>query len=168
MLSFSPSCVSVSSHRAMSSLYGHPDWSTNVESVISELIGPGIKIEDAWNWLCEREGDECFSLTDVWAAVIALIMKKVPRQWATDNISNLRNNTLSWQWDVTLQKKMYFVLLAGPKMSFRRCWQRCLQPLPHLLCHREGKSLTEAWRMYLHYIHMHVPHWDSKYPHWYK
>uniref|UniRef100_A0A3Q4AV70 PLA2c domain-containing protein n=1 Tax=Mola mola TaxID=94237 RepID=A0A3Q4AV70_MOLML len=69
---------------AMSSLYGHPDWSTNVESVISELIGPGIKKEDARNWLSERAKDECFSVTDVWAVGIALIMKKVPR-----------NNTLS-------------------------------------------------------------------------
>uniref|UniRef100_A0A3Q3W9P2 PLA2c domain-containing protein n=1 Tax=Mola mola TaxID=94237 RepID=A0A3Q3W9P2_MOLML len=62
---------------AMSSLYGHPDWSTNVESVISELIGPGIKKEDARNWLSERAKDECFSVTDVWAVGIALIMKKM-------------------------------------------------------------------------------------------
>uniref|UniRef100_A0A3Q3VZ16 PLA2c domain-containing protein n=1 Tax=Mola mola TaxID=94237 RepID=A0A3Q3VZ16_MOLML len=62
---------------AMSSLYGHPDWSTNVESVISELIGPGIKKEDARNWLSERAKDECFSVTDVWAVGIALIMKKL-------------------------------------------------------------------------------------------
>lgn len=67
--------------RAMSSLYGDPQWSTNMTTAVSRLSDPGVELEQALAWLHERAKEEYFSLSDIWGGLIgAGIMKQVPEQ----------------------------------------------------------------------------------------
>ena len=144
MLSFSPSCVSVSTHRAMSSLYGHSKWSTNMDSVISELTGPGIKKVDVLNWLSERAENECFSLTDVWAAIVVMITKKVPRQWETDNSSNCRNkHTVMTMKFWPFRKKCIFLCQLDHRRLSEDVDEDGYNPYP-IYCAIERESLSQS------------------------
>lgn len=71
-------CVFVCSGRSMSSLYSDPHWSTNMDSAVSRLSGPGVELERAMAWLGERAKEEHFSLTDIWGLLTAAgIMNQV-------------------------------------------------------------------------------------------
>lgn len=68
-------------HRAMSSLYSDPQWSSNMNKAVSRLSDPGVELEQALAWLHERTKEKHFSLSDIWGVLISAgIMKQVPEQ----------------------------------------------------------------------------------------
>ncbi|XP_037649005.1 cytosolic phospholipase A2 gamma-like isoform X2 [Sebastes umbrosus] len=56
---------------SMSSLYSDPQWSSNMDTAVSKLSGPGVGPEEALAWLGERAKGEYFSLTDIWGVIIS-------------------------------------------------------------------------------------------------
>uniref|UniRef100_A0A8C4ITP6 PLA2c domain-containing protein n=1 Tax=Dicentrarchus labrax TaxID=13489 RepID=A0A8C4ITP6_DICLA len=57
---------------SMSSLYRDPQWSANMDRVVSNLSGPEVPLEQALAWLGERAKEEHFSLTDIWGVVTSV------------------------------------------------------------------------------------------------
>ncbi|XP_051245181.1 cytosolic phospholipase A2 zeta-like [Dicentrarchus labrax] len=74
---------------SMSSLYRDPQWSANMDRVVSNLSGPEVPLEQALAWLGERAKEEHFSLTDIWGVVTSVgIMKQLdPRHLSEDSMT---------------------------------------------------------------------------------
>ncbi|KAM9746639.1 cytosolic phospholipase A2 gamma-like [Menidia menidia] len=78
---------------AMASLYSDPEWSSNIEAAISTLTGPGVRLEQALDWLGERAKEEHFSLADIWGVLTSAgIMKQMdPRRLSEEASRNATN-----------------------------------------------------------------------------
>uniref|UniRef100_A0A665U0R1 PLA2c domain-containing protein n=1 Tax=Echeneis naucrates TaxID=173247 RepID=A0A665U0R1_ECHNA len=78
---------------SMSSLYSDPQWSTNMNTAVSKLSGPGVELEQALGWLIERAKEEHFSLTDVWGALTsAAFMKQMDLRHLSDDAGQNATN----------------------------------------------------------------------------
>uniref|UniRef100_A0A3P8TWZ9 PLA2c domain-containing protein n=1 Tax=Amphiprion percula TaxID=161767 RepID=A0A3P8TWZ9_AMPPE len=78
---------------SMASVYSDPQWSTNMDGAVSKLSGDGVKLEEALAWLNEREKDEYFSLTDIWAVLTSAgIMKQMDLRRFSDEADRNATN----------------------------------------------------------------------------
>uniref|UniRef100_A0A665U0D2 PLA2c domain-containing protein n=1 Tax=Echeneis naucrates TaxID=173247 RepID=A0A665U0D2_ECHNA len=78
---------------SMSSLYSDPQWSTNMNTAVSKLSGPGVELEQALGWLTERAKEEHFSLTDVWGVLTsAAFMKQMDLRHLSDDAGQNATN----------------------------------------------------------------------------
>uniref|UniRef100_A0A3P8TTX6 PLA2c domain-containing protein n=1 Tax=Amphiprion percula TaxID=161767 RepID=A0A3P8TTX6_AMPPE len=77
---------------SMASVYSDPQWSTNMDGAISKLLSDRLELEEALAWLNEREKDEYFSLTDIWAVLTSVaIMKQDLRHLSDEADRNATN-----------------------------------------------------------------------------
>ncbi|KAM9346167.1 cytosolic phospholipase A2 gamma-like isoform 2-T2 [Symphorus nematophorus] len=77
----------------MSSLYSDPQWSSNMDTAVSRLSGPGVELEEALAWLGERSKEEYFSLSDIWGVLTsAVIMKQMDLRQLSDEASRNASN----------------------------------------------------------------------------
>ncbi|XP_033500969.1 cytosolic phospholipase A2 gamma-like isoform X5 [Epinephelus lanceolatus] len=78
---------------SMSSIYSDPQWSTNMDTAVSRLSGPGVELGEAFAWINERSKDEYFSLTDVWGVLTSAgIMKQMDLRHLSDEVSRNATN----------------------------------------------------------------------------
>ncbi|XP_032394010.1 cytosolic phospholipase A2 gamma isoform X2 [Etheostoma spectabile] len=91
---------------SMSSIYGDPQWSANLDAAVSRLSGPGVRLEDALAWLGERAKEEHFSLSDVWGVLTSAgIMKQMDIRRLSDEAS--RNATNPYPIYSAIEKYSY-------------------------------------------------------------
>ncbi|XP_029912972.1 cytosolic phospholipase A2 gamma-like [Myripristis murdjan] len=78
---------------AMSSLYSDPMWRDNISRVISTMSGPAVGWDETLAWLKDmKKNDQDFSLTDVWAAMIAsTIIKEFDTRRLSEDSLNTTN-----------------------------------------------------------------------------
>ncbi|XP_030580761.1 cytosolic phospholipase A2 gamma-like [Archocentrus centrarchus] len=77
---------------SMIALYSDLQWSTNMESAVSRLSGPGIGLTEALIVLAERAKDGRLSLTDIWGALTSvLIMKQLNIRSLSEDGSSVTN-----------------------------------------------------------------------------
>ncbi|XP_037649008.1 cytosolic phospholipase A2 gamma-like [Sebastes umbrosus] len=78
---------------SMSSIYSDPQWSTNMDTAVSRLSGPGVELKEALAWLDERAKEEHFSLTDIWGVLTSAgIMKQMDLRRLSDEASRNATN----------------------------------------------------------------------------
>ncbi|XP_040917664.1 cytosolic phospholipase A2 gamma-like [Toxotes jaculatrix] len=78
---------------AMASLYNDSQWSTDLDSAVARLSGPGVNLEQALAWLSERAEEEFFSLTDVWGVLTSAgIMNQMDLRHLSDESSRNATN----------------------------------------------------------------------------
>ncbi|XP_051816639.1 cytosolic phospholipase A2 gamma-like [Acanthochromis polyacanthus] len=77
---------------AMASVYSEPHWSSNMDGAVSKLSNDRLEMDEALAWLNEREKDEYFSLTDLWAVLTSVgIMKQDMRHLSDEADRNATN-----------------------------------------------------------------------------
>ncbi|XP_039680067.1 cytosolic phospholipase A2 gamma-like isoform X2 [Perca fluviatilis] len=78
---------------SMSSIYNDPQWSENLGTAVSRLLGPGVPLEEALAWLGERGKEEHFSLSDIWGVLTSAgIMKQMDLRHLSDEASRKATN----------------------------------------------------------------------------
>ncbi|XP_028456195.1 cytosolic phospholipase A2 gamma isoform X1 [Perca flavescens] len=78
---------------SMSSIYNDPQWSDNLGTAVSRLLGPGVPLEEALAWLGERAKEEHFSLSDIWGVLTSAgIMKQMDLRHLSDEASRKATN----------------------------------------------------------------------------
>ncbi|XP_067334193.1 cytosolic phospholipase A2 gamma-like isoform X2 [Channa argus] len=77
---------------SMTSVYSDPEWSTNMDTAVSRLLGHAVNLEEALAWLSDRAKEEDFSLSDIWGVLTSAgIMKHMDPRHFSDEAS--RNST---------------------------------------------------------------------------
>lgn len=128
----------LSSPRSMASLYGDPEWSSQLDAAVSRLSGSGVTLEEALTWLDGRAKDSDFSLSDIWGVLISAgVMKQVAEPLNAERC-----------FKCCMRGTLCLCLSDGREVSVRGGRQERHQPVPHLLRHREVLLLKWAYSRY--------------------
>lgn len=78
---------------SMASLYGDPEWSSNMDRAESRLLGDGVDLVDALGWLNKSAEEDDFSLSDVWGVLTSAgIMKQLDERPLSDEAGRNASN----------------------------------------------------------------------------